>query len=151
MAFLIFSCGKDDDTSGTQNDPIPSFQITFYAVDSLGSLVFPVDGEYLSVHSPEDFYASNEFTEDIGHYNSNSTYGHVFRIVESLNVIWDNEPVWQTDSIIEFYSCFASECDTLVVFNPLNSCIGPCAEWIYWNGDTIFNYQNGLIPYVLNQ
>ncbi len=151
LILLIFSCGKDDDVSGTQNEPVPSFQISFYAVDSAGNLVFPVDDSYLSEFIPDDFSASSEFTQDIGVYNSNSTYGHVFRIRESSQLLINNYNVWQEDSILYFFSCFGTQCDTITVFNPFsNSSFTSSAERIYWNGDTIFDYTGWVLPYELN-
>jgi len=148
----ISSCIKDDESSGTLTEPDRSFTIQFYVIDSLGNLVFPADGPFLSDFTPDDFSAKSEFSESTGgSYNSHPQYGHVFRFGESGTIISQNATLWLNDSIIRFYPCFGDMCDTLIVFNPFNGVTMSSAEMIIWKNDTILNYDLSVLTYELNE
>lgn len=149
---MLFSCGKDDEATGTPPEPVPRFTIQFYVIDSLDNLVFPANGTYISNFTPDEFSAASEFTGNIPtSYNPHNEYGHIFRFSQSTTVISENEYLWSNDSTIEFYTCFSDLCDTIYVFNPLNGSTASSAERIIWNGDTVYNYDNQILTYELNE
>jgi hypothetical protein len=145
---ILFSCGKESNDTGSP-DPVPDYKISFYVVDSLGNLVFPSNGQSASQYEPSDFYAYSDYTQDIGEYNSHPEYGHVFRVLESYNVLNEYENDYLTDSILNFYICFGNHCDTIQAFNITE--ISQCsAETLFFAQDTINDYNCSLVSYEFN-
>ncbi len=147
LSILLLSCEKDNN-SGDEFPDVP-FDIAFYVVDPAGNLVFPVNGEYSSIYEPSDFYAYSMFSDSIGMYNSHTDQGHIFRIRESSQRIIDNTNLWNEDSILTFYFCFADLCDSVKLYKPNIS--KNSAEWLLLQGDTTHNFRRNLLTYELNE
>jgi len=147
VVLLAFSCDKEENAE--ENFPDVTFDIAFYAVDSAGNLVFPINGEYGSIYEPSDFYAYSMFSDSIGMYNSQNEFGHVFRIRESSQRIISNSSMWNIDSTLTFYFCFADLCDSVILNKPKIS--KNSAEWLLLQGDTTYNFQMNLLTYEINE
>lgn len=146
---LLFSCDKEQ--SSDESFPDVPFDIAFYVVDSTGNLVFPANGEYNTVYEPSDFYAYSMFADSIGMYNSHNEFGHIFRIRESSQRIIDNSDLWNVDSTLTFYFCFADLCDSVIVYKPNSPISSNSAEWVLLQSDTTYNFQMNLLTYEINE
>lgn len=151
LALVLYASACKNDDENTEQFPDVPFDIAFYVVDSLNNLVFPSSGEFNSIYHPEDFYANSMFSSNIGMVSPHQEFGHVFRIRESTSTILNNADAWMQDSIIRFNFCFDNLCDSVIVYNPFYTDFASSAEWILWQGDTIYNYEINLLIYEINE
>lgn len=144
---LLFSCDKEQ--TSEESFPDVPFVVAIYVVDSLQNHVFPENGETSSIYQPSDFYAYSQFSENIGEFNANTDYGHIFWIKESSYRIRNNANLWNIDSTLTFYFCFADLCDSVTLYKPNTS--ENTAEYVLLQGDTAYNFQMSLLTYEINE
>lgn len=144
---LLFSCDKEQ--SSDESFPDVPFVISIYVVDSLQNHVFPENGMSSSIYQPSDFYAYSQFSENIGEFNANTEYGHVFWIKESSYRIRNNASLWNVDSTLTFYFCFDDLCDSVTVYKPNIS--QNSAQYVLLQGDTTYNFIRDILPYEINE
>ncbi len=157
LATKLCFCSKPD-----EDDHIPShwstpqpprvWQVNFIFADDNGFNLLPHPLPPNPVVNPNDFYAYYLKdgkpvirNQNFG-YTRNTRSGHVFRIAELRDSLKVSDSFLR-DSTVVFYACFANNCDTITIIDPLFSCEHTAVRWngyllgFYWN-----QYENvGLI------
>ena len=148
LLFSIIACDKTSERS-SQREPFRDFIIVFEITDTLGNNILPdplPESPYLQ---PENFYATTNLKEgNIGSYGIIQGEGYVLKMSATYYDITEN-PVWQQDSIFQFYPVIGTHIDTVTIYKTSFLVTDPAdfsfANLIVWNQDTLGEYQGELL------